>query len=297
MEEEVPDSPVPYDAARACCNVVQQEDGELRCTYCKRRWCVVCQRIRMGRKVNEYLPILEGWREEGDEVCIVSLTKPNVSGDVLREEVGDMIHQFGLCARQIRHTRGLEFKAVRCIECTHNSESGDFHPHFHVAVKGRAQAEALKEEWLKRHDNAVEDAQDVTEWDGTAGGLLELVKYVTKLFVPKGGEKPDGGVQKEPMDPEALDRIFRALRRRHLFRPFGFDKEEERERTQAEVEQAEEVEDFDEDELEANVPAFKEPDRDRVWEWDGEDWWDMETGERLTEHSPPNSGNSVESST
>jgi hypothetical protein len=286
MEEEVPDSPVPYGKARACCEVVQQEDGTLQCTYCKQRWCVVCQRIRMGQKINEYLPILRGWEEDGDGVYFVSLTKPNVEGGGLREEIGDMIHQFGLCVQQMRRTRGMKVKAVRCIECTYNPERGDYNPHFHVAVKGEKQAYALVAEWLKRHPDAVGDAQDVTRWDGSAGGLLELVKYATKLFVPKNGERPGGGVQKEPMDPQALDRIFRALRRRHLFCPIGFDKEEERERMEAEIEQAEEVEDFDEGELEATVSAYKRPREDRVWEWDGSDWWDVETGEPLTGHEP-----------
>lgn len=296
MEEEVSDSPVPYGKARACCNVVQQEDGELRCTYCKQRWCVVCQRIRMGQKINQYLPILRGWERE-DSVFFVSLTKPNVDGDGLRDEVGDMIHQFGLCVQQMRRTRGMEVKAIRCIECTYNPDREDFNPHFHVGIKGKEQALALVEEWLKRHPEAVRKAQDVTRWDGTPEGLLELVKYATKLFTPKNGERADGKVQQEPMDPDALDRVFRALRRRHLFCPLGFDLEDERERTQAEIEQSEEVDDFDEDELDATVAAFRAPEEKRVWEWDGNDWWDVETGECLTGFTPEAEADSVESNT
>lgn len=287
MEEEVPDSPIPYGKARGCCSVVRQEDGCLQCSYCKQRWCVVCQRIRMGRAINEYLPILSGWAEESD-VFFVSLTRPNVQGGELRDEVGDMIHQFGLCMQQIRRTRELEFKAVRCIECTFNAERGDFNPHFHVAVKGKEQAEALREEWLKRHEDASPRAQDVTQWDGKPDGLLELVKYATKLFVPENGERADGTTQKEPMDAEALDTIFRALYRRHLLRPLGFAKEEEREKatTEAEVEQAEDVDDFDEDELESTVSAYIRPGEKCLWEWDGSDWWNQQTGEPLTGHEP-----------
>ena len=293
MEEAVPESPVPYDSARSCCSVIEQEDGHLHGTYCKQRWCVVCQRIRMGRAINDYAPVLRGW---GD-VHFVSLTKPNVTGDVLSDEVGDMIHQLSLCRKQIRETRGLELKTLRCIECTYNPERGDFHPHFHVAVNGKEQAEALVEEWLKRHRDAVRDAQDIRPWDGTDEGLLELVKYATKLFVPEGGDRPDGDVQKEPMDPEALDTIFRALRGRHLLRGTGFDLEEERAVTEEEIEQAGDVEDFDEEDLDAHVTAYVRPEEHCIWEWDGDDWYNPETGEALVGCDPPDAGGVSESNT
>jgi hypothetical protein len=292
LEEAVPDSPIPYGSARSCCAVVEQEDGNLTCTYCKQRWCVVCQRIRMGVKVNEYVPVLRGWRREGEEVFFVSLTRPNVPADELADEVGEMIHQLGLCRQQIRGTRGLELKTIRCTEVTYNPERDDFNPHFHVAVNGREQAEALVEEWLKRSPGASRKAQDISRWDGTPEGLLELVKYSTKLFVPKGGERPDGGIQQKPMDAEALDVIFRALRGRHLLRPTGFDKDEARERalTEEEVSQEADADDFDEDDLDATVSAYIRPGEDCIWEWDGHDWYNPETGEALTEHEPPDRG-------
>lgn len=293
MEEEVPESPVPYGSARSCCEVIEQEDGHLHGTYCKQRWCVVCQRIRMGRAINDYAPVLRGW----EDVHFVSLTKPNVTGDVLSDEIGDMIRQLGYCRRQIRETRGMELKTLRCIECTYNPERGDFHPHFHVAVNGREQAEALVEEWLKRHPDAVRKAQDIRPWDGTDEGLLELVKYATKLFVPEGGERPDGDEQKEPMDPRALDIIFRALRGRHLLRGTGFDLEEERAVTEEEIEQAGDVEDFDEEDLDAHVTAWVRPEEDTIWEWAGDDWYNPETGEALVGCDPPDAGGGAESNT
>lgn len=296
MEEAVPESPVRYGAARSCCCVVEQtEDGFLQSTYCKQRWCVVCQRIRMGRAINEYAPILRGW----DDVQFVSLTRPNVTAGELAEEIGDMIHQLSLCRQQIRSTRGLELKTLRCTECTYNPDRDDFNPHFHVAVNGKEQAEALVEEWLKRSPDAVRDAQDVRPWDGTDEGLLELVKYATKLFTPEGGHRPDGDAQKEPMDPEALDTIFRALRGRHLLRGTGFDKEEARERavTEQEIEQSGDVEDFDEDELEQRVGAYKLEGEETIWEWEGHDWWNPEYGLRLSEFTPPDAGGGSESNT
>ena len=295
MEEAVPESPVAYDSARSCCPTIKQEDGYLHSTYCKQRWCVVCQRIRMGKAVNDYGPILRQW----DDVHFVSLTVPNVGGDELSDKVGDMIYQLSLCRRQLRETRGLDLKTLRCIECTYNPDRGDFHPHFHVAVNGEEQAEALLEEWLKRHPDAARDAQDAREWDGTDGGLLELVKYATKLFTPKGGDRPDGDVQQEPMDPVALDTIFRALKGRHLLRGTGFDKDEARERavTEEEIEQEKEVEDFDEEELEARVTAYIRPSEDCIWEWDGDDWYNPDTGEALVGCGPPDAGGDSESNT
>jgi hypothetical protein len=101
------------------------------------------------------------------------------------------------------------------------------------------------------------------------------------------------------MDPVALDTIFRALKGRHLLRGTGFDKNEARERavTEEEIEQEKEVEDFDEEELEARVAAYVRPSEDCIWEWDGDDWYNPETGEALVGCEPPDAGGESESNT
>lgn len=291
-ELEELDSPIPYSRARGCCRTVMQEDGELTCTYCRCRWCVVCNRIRMGVILNEYMPILQMWEDE-EGVFFVTLTIPNVLAGNLRAIVEEMKNKLRYCRRSIRETRGLDHRAVENWEVTFNDDEGTFHPHVHIAVRGKEQALALREEWLKRWDEASRGGQDVRKWDGTKGGMKELAKYATKMIAP--------GEDKDRPPAEALDTIFRALYRKHLINPTGFDKAEEQTRAAEYLEEANgeetgaeetarpELDEQEEDpfeDLERGVPAFVRPQEDAVWMWDGHDWWNEETGERLTGHEP-----------
>lgn len=299
-ELEALDSHIPYSRARGCCRVVQQEDGELVCSYCRSRWCVVCNRIRMGTILNDYLPILRMWEDE-EGVFFVTLTAPNVQAEALRSRVEEMKKRLRYCRRSIRETRELDFRAVENWEVTFNGDTGTFHPHVHIAVRGKDQALALREEWLKRWEEASRAAQEVKKWDGTKGGMKELAKYATKMVAP--------GDDEERPPAEALDVIFRALYRLNLINPTGFDKHEEQERAREYLEGSEadpeetarpELDEQEEDpfeDLEPGVPAYVRPEEDAVWMWDGADWWNEETGEQLTGFDPPNSPNSVESNT
>ena len=299
-ELEALDSHIPYSRARGCCRVVRQEDGELQCSYCRCRWCIVCNRIRMGTILNEYLPILQLWEDEKG-TFFVTLTAPSVGAEVLRSRVKEMKKRLRYCRRSIRETRDMDFRAVENWEVTFNADEGTFHPHVHIAVRGKAQALALREEWLKRWPKAHEAAQDVTKWDGSKGGMKELAKYATKMIAP--------GEDKDRPPAEALDVIFRSLYRLNLINPTGFDKAEEQRRAARHLEDEEtdaeetarpELDEQEEDpfeDLERGVPAYVRPEEDAVWMWDGHDWWNEETGERLTGFDPPNSPNSVESNT
>lgn len=284
-ELEELDSPIPYSRARGCCEVVTQEDGELVCSYCRCRWCIVCNRIRMGTILNEYLPVLQMWDDE-EGVYFVTLTTPNVTGEELRQSLEEMKQRLRYCRRSIRETRGLDFRAIENWEVTYSSDRGDYNPHVHIAVRGKKQAIALREEWLKRWPSASAGGQDVRKWDGTKGGMKELAKYATKMVAPGSDEKPPA---------EALDTIFRALYRLHLINPTGFDKDEEKARAElylegkdldADVTARPDVDEQEEnpfEDLERGVPAYVRPEERAVWEWEGENWWNVETGEVLVD--------------
>lgn len=267
------DSPVPYDRADHCCERIEQRDQKLTSNYCRCRWCIICNRIRAGVRINRYVPVFEDWDREAS-VQFVTLTVPNCEGEDLRETLDEMLHQLKLCRRQIRRTRGLEYKSVRSIEVTYNPEADTYHPHFHIAVCGRVQAIAVRDEWLKRWPEADRRAQDVQKWDGDPGSLKELVKYPTKLMTTAEG--------KEQPPAEALDRIFRVLKGRHLFEPVGFEVADYHEDLDPTV-------DLDEfEDREATIPAFSDPEENRIWMWDETtaDWVDEETGECLTGFDP-----------
>lgn len=256
-----------YERALECCSVMRQEDGELKATYCKSRCCIVCNRIRSGRIINEYGQIFAQW----DQVQHVTLTIPNVSADQLEGALDEMRDQFTNCKRSIRRTRGLPFEAVRVTEVTYSRERGDYHPHFHVLVRGnRSVANALVAEWLKRWEEASEGAQDVKRWGNKAKDLNELAKYCTKI-VKKGGE---GGMV---YSAEVLDVIFRALYDRRLWQPIGFKKSD----YGLTDEDPEDLED-----IEWQTPAVKQREKTVIWRWNQQvcDWVDQETGQLLSEY-------------
>jgi hypothetical protein len=194
-----------------CAACIVQDDGELRSKYCGNRWCSVCSRIRSARAVNAYLPVIEAWSEP----YMVTLTIRNCSADALPATIARMMKGATSVARSIKRTEKLPFVAVRKLECTYNSQRKDYHPHFHIIVNGRAQAELMRAKWLRRSPSeATESAQDVRAC--YPGGLAELFKYFTKLAT-----KTDDG-KRRVVPVAALDVIFCAMRGRRVWQPVGF---------------------------------------------------------------------------
>jgi len=272
QELDALDSPVPYHHAFECSKAVEQHEGQLISKYCKSRWCIVCNRIRTAQRIDKYGPIFREWHRNGG-VHFVTLTVPNVKAERLADTVDEMVHQLKLCRRSIRRTHHIDYRAVRATEITYNEDRDDYHPHFHIAVRGRYAALALRDEWLKRWDEASPQAQNIRLWDGSKGALKELTKYCTKMIAPQKGERPPA---------EALDTIFRVLHGRHIFRPVGFELSDYDEA----MVDWEEIEDMEE--LESTLAAFSEPHMSRMWWWDHDlgDWVDPDTGECLTGWEP-----------
>jgi hypothetical protein len=195
----------------------------------------------------------------------VTLTVRNVPADELRPKIAQMLAAFTAAKRAIKRTDGLEFVGLRKLECTYNAEHDEYHPHFHVHVKGEAAARALVKRWQEQFPNETDQrAQDIKAVDGGEESLRELFKYFTKLVA-----------KRRFMPAKALDVIFRAMRGRRVYQPVGF--------TVA-------TDDDDEGELapDKGTPATSRPGEDVRWEWSQEasDWVDTDTGECLTGYEP-----------
>jgi hypothetical protein len=250
-----------------CAGCISQEDGILKTKYCGNRWCLVCNRIRTGRAVNVYLPILEKWADPH----MVTLTVPNCSGDELSAVMGMMQTAFTSCKRSIKGTHKMEVRGVRKLECTFNKRRGDYHPHLHIIIDGAEVAELFRTLWIRRWKGLADaKAQDVRKVD--SGGILEIFKYFTKLTAKTKDSKG-----RSVVPAESLDIIFRAMRGRRVWQPVGFKllkvDEEAIEGETLEV---------------VGARAFKR-EEDRVfWDWsqDVNDWLDRETGELLSEYVP-----------
>lgn len=230
-----------------CCTSLIQQEDKITSKYCNNRWCIVCNRIRTAKMINEYYPILTELKDKH----FVTLTVPNIPGVLLRWQIKDMIKKTQLIVKQIRKTK--ELKGLRKLECTINLFTRHFHPHFHFVVEGEHIAKEIVQRWLKMNPDASPKAQDIRIADD--GTMLELFKYFSKI------------ISKDTIHVKSLDKIFCAMRGLRVYQPLGIKKvSEDIDGLQSER--------YDIEKLEA------------VWEWFEKDWYNKDTGEELTGYEP-----------
>lgn len=249
-----------------CAAVLDQQGGRLRAKYCGNRWCLVCNRIRIAKSIRAYLPVLSGWSDKH----FVTLTVPNCTAEDLPSVLDRMHRELVNANYRIKRTDRLPFVALRKLEVTHNARRGDYHPHFHLVVRGKATADALVRQWLSAYPEASLKAQDVRPCDEAT--LKETFKYFTKLV--SRTSKPGVSVA---VSPHALDVIFQSMRARRVYQPMGFKAVPEGEKAEA-------------DEIEATEAtlASSRVAESVLWEWSQQltDWVDYATGECLTGYVP-----------
>lgn len=252
-----------YGRTLDCSDVIEQDpDGSLKTHYCGYRWCLVCNRIRIAKAINRYKPILSTW----SDAHMVTLTVPNVYGADLREMLEAMLKAFTSCKRSIKRKHKLSFKAIRKLEITYNAETDKYHPHYHIAVDGEVQAQALVCLWLDKWPTADGGAQHIRAI--TDGTLIELFKYFTRVI--SKGTKTGAHIP-------SLAIIFEAMEGKRVFQSVGFTLAAD---SANDPEGVLDVEQKD--------TAFKRHAERVVWRWRQEhvDWIDLDTGECLTGYAP-----------
>jgi hypothetical protein len=254
-----------YRSTVYCSSSIAQVDGQMKTKYCGQRWCLVCNRIRTARAVDNYLPIIETW----EAPHMVTLTVRNCGAEELSGTFDLLLDTFTSCKRSITGTHRLPFVALRKMECTYNGT--DYHPHLHIIVAGAEQAELLRSIWLKRLPGLTDaKAQDVRPCDGRS--VTELTKYFTKLTTKTAGT---GG--RSVIGVEHLDTIFRAMKGRRVYQSVGFTLPKEIEET------------IEGEKIEVQaMAAYKRPEESISWDWQqvAYDWVDLDSGELLSDYDP-----------
>lgn len=261
-----------------CCReIIETDTGEMVAKYCKNRWCLVCNRIRTAQLINQYLPTLEQWKDK----YFVTLTVPNVSGDQLTPTLERMQTEFRKTVDLYRqrskraatidpHGSGEliydKLAGIRKLEITYNKSRNDFHPHYHLIVKSKDQAQFIVLNWLDRFPTADEKAQDLKPADDNS--TKELFKYFTKV-VHRPKYHQQGGQSWELYPAAKLDTIFQAMHGKRVFQTFGFTLPKD----------PEIIEEKNTDDLKPVT----------VWRYVATvtDWIDHDTGEFLTDYKPP----------
>lgn len=214
LTETNPDSPLikSYRNSLYCQSLINITDGKITSTYCKNRWCPICNRNKTAELINKYLPTLETYRQ----LYFITLTRPNVLGDNLKAEIKDLLKTL----RRVMQTRkSKQFiregaVGIRKLECTYNPETG-YHPHFHLLVSDFAFADYIVSRWLKVNPTASIKAQDLKPTDGKTGSYLEIFKYFTKLLAK------DKSTNRVYFDAKSMDVIFTAMRGQHTIETIG----------------------------------------------------------------------------
>lgn len=251
-----------------CNSVMQQENQELKTSYCKNRFCLVCNSIKTANLINGYLPELQ----KMEEPIFLTLTIKAVKAHVLSRSIDRMQRDFRAITKHLRKDRKLKIIGIRKLECNHNKyydhydpehperyQNRDFdtyNPHFHVVLDGFYEAAHFVNEWLKRYPEASKKAQDIRPADHDT--FTELFKYATKIIGKNG-----------MINPRALDNIYSAFRRRRVVQPIGIKKY------------------VDEDAREKTV--YPQLDNGTgIWTYQPEflDWCNIDTGEFLTNFVP-----------
>lgn len=196
-----------------CSNTLIQEGQKLRSSYCKNRWCIVCNRIRTATLMNGYLEQIKEFKSG----TFLTLTRPNVGGAELMSEIESLTKLFSLIQRKAKRI-GLDNTSLRKLECTYNAKHKNYNPHLHVICSNIELATFIRKEWLKRNLNAYKGAQDLQPCtDNTA---QELFKYFTKLLTITN-ERDSKGVRQMELNPYPLDIILQSIRGKRTFQTYG----------------------------------------------------------------------------
>lgn len=253
-----PDSPLKnsYFGSLLCTHNLHQSGTRLTSSYCKQRWCAVCNRIRTAKLITGYMPVLEQMHDP----YFVTLTKKTVSDVDLKDNIALMEKTW----RKILHSdsgKRRKPSGIRKSECTIRP-GGLYHYHYHVIVDGKETAQWLIDSWLSRlPELAVPDAQNCKP--AGSESLKEMFKYFTKLITTTPDHK------KSFYPTKRMDVIFQAMKGKRVIQSFGSVKPI-----------TEEIS----DPLVGQVYDLLGDDVD-VWKWKDTDWYNT-SGKALTGYKP-----------
>ena len=259
-----------------CTRSIKLKGDKLTTRYCKNKLCLVCNSIRQAQLLERYSPLVDSW---GKDAYFVTLTIKNVAREKLEPAIAEMLKIStriqGRIKKQLQREGKEPMAGIRKLECTHNPYRNDFHPHFHLIIKGYKNACKFREYWveqvgksklinceLKGKNRSGESVflQDIRP--AGKGAAKELLKYFTKIISSKNKERN--------VHPLALISIYEALQGKRTLQPFGAAMQAKQAKKQQQAKQGE---------SELVKAAY-------VWEQGVSDWVDHATGELLSEYTP-----------
>ena len=165
-----------YWDAWHCRRVILQQGDKLKSSLCRRRWCQTCSRIKTAELLHAYKqPLLDL-----GALYFVTLSAPNVKENQLRPEIKKLIKGFQRIKDNMRKNYGMKINGMRKIEVTYSKKRNDYHPHFHLIMQGKEEAELLLKLWLSQFNSASNKGQNIKPVTANEKSFIELFKYASK---------------------------------------------------------------------------------------------------------------------
>lgn len=301
-----------YENSFHCCDEMYQAEGKITSKYCKNRWCPQCQRIRMGALINAYAPRLE----KEKELYFITLTRPNVKAEALKEEIEEYQKKW----RKIQNQKWFKSATkggmigIKKLECTYHANKvklvryeewkeyhgkryksvrfeptnepdpwyDTYHPHFHVLVSDEQTAIKIKAKWLELNPDANPGAQQVVrvtdkkEKDEDENEKVSKGYLEVFKYFTKLIAKDNQG--KRFFDAIHMNTIFESMKGKRVYFRIG-------------TKEAWQCDEVDEENIEEEAALFVGSEEYKTFKWvDAEDffgYYDVETGEALTEMKLP----------
>lgn len=138
-----------------CSSIITVIGQEAKSTFCKRRWCIICNNIRTAQLITRYLPTIESW----DNKHFLTLTVKNPPASELGTTMNQM-HQYFSEIKDSERKAERKLVGIRKLETTFNPEDNTFHPHFHFILKDGESCEQIIRKWLYKFNSHI-DKKDI----------------------------------------------------------------------------------------------------------------------------------------
>lgn len=200
-------------------------DGRLYGKYCRNRFCTLCCANRKAEMINKYYPIMKDWKEP----YFLTLTVKSCKAHQLKGYINSMLKTFQKIVEKHRKRnqrgKGLKLIGVKSLESNFNPKSKTYNPHFHIITKEKWMAEVIKKEWIARSKKgyAVHWCQKIKPITNLETGLIEIIKYGSKIFTEPDLKKKAKQTDTAHIYLKALDNILTAMKGKRIFDRFGFN--------------------------------------------------------------------------
>lgn len=284
-----------YKKSTECCSELIQVGNKITGKYCKQRWCIVCNRIRTAKMINNYIDELKQFSKPEFLTLTVKNCEYidyNVKGkkyycipkNTLKNTFENMQSLWRYCYKKLKHTakkNSYILKGIKKVECTYNFEENTYHPHFHFILDSKEISDLIMDYWLSysyKFNLETNELAQKSKPVENEQGYLELFKYFSKI-VSKTNEKEVIKLKKEDsiyteiivkkkdaiMIP-ALDNIFKTMRGKRVYDAFGIPLAKE---DDFDI-QAEQIENLQHQNI--------------TWYWQKDNWYNQKS-EKLTDFS------------